>query len=104
MSHPTPVRRRFALLLVFAAATSVAWTEERPTAPDICTEGDRHETKAPEPSDRPSSPPEVAAPNDANNSAPAQPPAAAPSREAAKPTRPAHKPRPAWPPPPELIS
>lgn len=106
MSHATPVRRRFALLLAFAAATSVAWTEPRPDTSDAHRDGTKQEAKPVDPADRPAPAPESIAPNDPENSAPVQPapPAAAPSRDAAKPTRPANKQRPAWPPPPELIS
>ncbi len=104
MSHATPVRRRFALLLALAAATSVAWTEPRPDTSDTHRDGTKQEAQPVDPEDRPVPPPDSVAPNDSPNSAPAQPPAAAPSRDSAKPSRPASKPRPAWPPPPELIS
>lgn len=104
MSHATPVRRRFALLLAFAAATSVAWTEPRTDTSDTHRDGTKQEAKPADPEDRPAPPPESIAPNESPNSAPAQPPAAAPSRDGAKPSRPANKQRPAWPPPPELIS
>ncbi len=104
MSHATPVRRRFALLLVFAAATSLAWTESQPESPSERPESARQETTPTDSAERPVAPPDAIAPQDGNTPAPAQPPAAAPSREATKPARPANKQRPAWPPPPELIS
>jgi len=94
-----PVARSLTLVASLAVLT-LASAAEQPGS-DARPELGRHESKPAEPADRP-------APNDGstiNDSAPAvPPPAAAPARDAAKPTRPAAKQRPAWPPPPELIS
>lgn len=88
----------------FAAAPESA-ADPKPECPhDDAKTTDTSKSDA-KPADTPDRP---AAGNDSTAATPDAPPAnnnaAAPVRDAAKPARPAAKQRPAWPPPPELIS
>jgi hypothetical protein len=103
----TPRARSLSLAsLLFAALTVFALATDR--SAEAKSDVPCDEAKAADPTKSEAQPGETSgrpAPADApENDSPPSPPAAAPSRDAVKPTRPANKPRPAWPPPPELIS
>jgi hypothetical protein len=108
---------RFRLLLSVAllAAAGLAVVRAQERAGDTKSDCTRDESKpadvsAAKDDAKPAEPaPERPAPpttHDSTGASPESPPAnnAAPTRDAAKPARPAVKQRPVWPPPPELIS
>ena len=92
-------------LLFVSLLSAASWAFAAPREQDADAKPAEPAKSDAKPADTPERP---ASGSDASTGTPEAPPAntsaATPARDAAKPARPAGKQRPAWPPPPELIS